>query len=301
MRQGEKGKKDWQVVLISLTRLTCSFVLPVLMHLVQASCLAHDGSESLEAVERAAVLAVQAQRIWESSKDAERSCNFKTGSSGVDFSPMMMICYLVDARGGRDAFGTEKALERVVEIMLETVKDVNHKSTMDGDRPLIKASRSGHLAVVELLLKQEKIDVNQAEEDGATPLYMASQEGHSAVVELLLKQEKIDVNQADNDGFTPLSFASQNGQLAVVELLLKHKKINVNQAANNGATPLLVASAKGNVEIVKILLSKGADATLTAAFGRTPLQIAEERNKSEVAEVLRAHERNAVSPVDHLK
>ena len=61
------------------------------MHLVQATCLAHDGSKSLEAVERAALLAVQAQKIWESSKGAERSCNFKTGSSGVDFSPMMMI------------------------------------------------------------------------------------------------------------------------------------------------------------------------------------------------------------------
>ncbi|GMH81585.1 hypothetical protein TrVE_jg12546 [Triparma verrucosa] len=107
-----------------------SFVLAVLMHLVQATCLAHDGSEGLEAVERAAALAEQAQRIWEISKGAEESCNFKTGSAVVDYSPMMMICALEDARGGRDAVGTEKALERVVEVMLETVKDVNHKSTM---------------------------------------------------------------------------------------------------------------------------------------------------------------------------
>ena len=304
------------------------------MHLVQALCLAHDGGTNLEEVERAAELAVQAQRIWESSKHAEESCNFNTGSEGEYDSPMMMICGLTDARGGSNAVGTEKALAHVVQVMLETVEDVNHKSTMSGYTPLIRASRGGHLAVVELLLKhenikvnqamndgttplsmashtgqlavvelllkQKKIKVNQAMNDGATPLYIASENGQLAVVELLLKQENIDVNQAMNDGTTPLFMASQNGHLAVVELLLKQENIDVNQAMNDGVTPLHVASAAGNVEIVKILLSKGADATLTA-FDSTPLQIAEVMDKSEVAEVLRAHEEMAVSPADHLK
>ena len=132
------------------------------MHLVQALCLAHDGGKNLEEVERAAELAVQAQRIWESSKDAEKSCNFNTGSSCEEYSPMMMICGLTDGRGGSNAVETEKALARVVQVMLETVEDVNHKSTRSGHTPLIRASESGHLAVVELLLKHENIKVNLA-------------------------------------------------------------------------------------------------------------------------------------------
>ncbi|GMH97664.1 hypothetical protein TrVE_jg4292 [Triparma verrucosa] len=222
-----------------------SFVLPVLMHLVQATCLAHDGSESLEAVERAAVLAVQAQSVWESSEGAERSCNFKTGSTDIFNSPMIMICGLVDARGGRDAVGTEKALERTVEVMLETVEE------------------NGHLAVVKLLLKHEKIDVNQATNDGGTPLYIASQQGYLAVIKLLLGARanveltlKGENEGAENSGETALFVAAEVGHLDVLKYLIEEGKAK-NIPRTDGTSPNDIAEKNGHTAVVTYLEELG--------------------------------------------
>ena len=125
-----------------------SSVLPVLMHFVQATILAHvvEGDEDWEAVDRAAALATQAQIVWEKTK-FKRCCNFNTRSSTSEYSPLMMVCGLdLEGVGGR---GAEMALSRVVEVMLQ----------------------------------REDIDLfTGTESQGKTTLYIACQKGHEACV-----------------------------------------------------------------------------------------------------------------------
>ncbi|KAH9705942.1 RNA helicase [Citrus sinensis] len=62
-----------------------------------------------------------------------------------------------------------------------------------------------------------------------------------------------------------------------------------------GLTPLMVLAGKGRVGDVCMLLSLGADCQLKARDGRTALQLAEQENQPEVAQIIKKHMENALS------
>jgi len=51
-------------------------------------------------------------------------------------------------------------------------------------------------------------------------------------------------------------------------------------------TPLIIATSNGHEKTVKVLLANGADKELTNKFGDTALDIAEEKGKKEILELL---------------
>ena len=72
--------------------------------------------------------------------------------------------------------------------------------------------------------------------------------------------------------------------------LLLDKGANVNAKENkDGQTPLHRAATRGHANIVEILLARGADTNAKDHRGRTALDLAEDRGRTEVANLLRQH------------
>jgi len=110
----------------------------------------------------------------------------------------------------------------LVELILGRFQDanVNWVGPENGDTPLHRACRLGHLQVVEILLRHSQVNVNAGNDKLATPLLVACQEGHVEVVKLLLADLRVDVNLPQNGGYTPFFMACQSGYKEVVSLLL---------------------------------------------------------------------------------
>ena len=134
--------------------------------------------------------------------------------------------------------------------------DVNRRYGIFLDTPLHKAANIGNRVMVQLLLDRGA-NPNKAEENGDTPLHKAAMNGHKAVAKLLLKRGA-EVNRQDKYGSTPLLSAAHN-------------------------------SFMNRTEMVKILLEGGAMPDITDGRGRTPLYVAHEFGRTEVATVLMNH------------
>jgi ankyrin repeat protein len=61
---------------------------------------------------------------------------------------------------------------------------------------------------------------------------------------------------------------------------------NVNAKTNDGSTPLHGASRYGHESVIALLLEKDADPSITNDEGKTPLQLAQEKNKQNCVAVL---------------
>ena len=68
---------------------------------------------------------------------------------------------------------------------------------------------------------------------------------------------------------------------------------DVNAKDKDGWTPLHPASYEGHVEIVELLIGKGADVNAKVEFGsfqgKTPLDTANNRSRTEIVNLLRKH------------
>ena len=68
---------------------------------------------------------------------------------------------------------------------------------------------------------------------------------------------------------------------------------DVNAKDTDGWTPLHPASYEGHVEIVELLIGKGADVNAKVEFGsfqgKTPLDAANNRSRTEIVNLLRKH------------
>ena len=73
----------------------------------------------------------------------------------------------------------------VVQLLINSGADVNHRLSTDQSTSLIWAAMRGHTEVVQCLI-DGGADVNLARNDGATALVLAAQAGHEAIVRTLL-------------------------------------------------------------------------------------------------------------------
>jgi ankyrin repeat protein len=86
---------------------------------------------------------------------------------------------------------------------------------------------------------------------------------------------------------TMLHVAAYKGQPRIVEELLR-RHAEVNLRTKQGHTPLYdCIDNQGTAEIAQMLLDSGADATIADQTGKTQLQLASERNKEDIAALLR--------------
>ena len=121
-------------------------------------------------------------------------------------------------------------------------------------------------------------------------LFMAARGGDVAKVKELLDQHPEQIDRlVGGMRATPLHIAAYRGRAEVVaELLRRNAKVNLRTKA--GHTPLYdCIDAEGTPEIATMLLAHGADATLADYAGRSPLQLAIEKGRSDLATILQQH------------
>ena len=92
-------------------------------------------------------------------------------------------------------------------------------------------------------------------------------------------------------GYSKLHRAASNGQATLLKSLLAEDPNSVNgRTVDGGYTPLHLAASAGHAECVEVLLKyHKTDIHVIDAFGRTPLEIAEQYFKTTVAKLLRSH------------
>ncbi len=131
--------------------------------------------------------------------------------------------------------------------------------TLNLEKEIIRAAKSGAAAKVAELLKQDSSLIGARDADGSTPLHCATWKGQKEVVEVLL-QHKADVNIHNNNdhwGTTPLHAAAHGNQKAIAELLIAHGA-DVNAINLNGRTPLAETEFHKATPVAKLLKQHGA-------------------------------------------
>ncbi|MBX7059927.1 MAG: ankyrin repeat domain-containing protein [Leptospirales bacterium] len=187
--------------------------------------------------------------------------------------------------------------------------------------PLMFAAAEGHTEVCRLLLDHGAAVDSISYDPFVTALHLAASFGRTETVRLLL-QRGADFNKIEYfDGGTPLWRAASNGHLQTIQVLeaaganlhfvteygkdstlhaviggsgdlataryLLERGAAVNAQNSGGETPLYLAIARNNLDVVQLLLSSGADRTVVTR-GKTPLQWAQQWQRSGMFEVLEA-------------
>lgn len=137
------------------------------------------------------------------------------------------------------------------------------------------------------LLSADPALVRSFSEDGWTALHLAAFFGRTEAVRMLLEAGSDVAAVSRNDqANTPLHAALPGSHHDIVTALLD-AGADVNARQSHSFTPLHEAALIGNPEIARLLLERGADPEMTTDDGKTALQLAEEKEHAEVAEVLR--------------
>jgi len=172
--------------------------------------------------------------------------------------------------------------------LIELGADVDQTDTY-GRTPLIVAcaKRRPSYDVIKALIRKEA-DVNAADHYGSTALGFAVDSQDLIMTELLLKAGA-DVNRASFIGNTALVMAAENADAdwRLLKLLIEHGG-DVNRKGRLCSTALMVVSGKGDRHIVQYLLDAGATAEIRDEAGRTALDYARERHRTEVVSILQA-------------
>ena len=168
----------------------------------------------------------------------------------------------------------------VVVALITNGADVNARSMQDWT-PLHWAAMNGYTEIAKLLIKNGAIVNVQANRNdiGQSPLHKAAQNGHKYLVEFLIKHgAKVDIT--NSMGETPLFGAADK---EVVEILIAYGA-NVNHVSGaSGWAPLHEAV---NGKVAEVLVARGANINTKDNMNRTPLDIAVEHGKIDVAKFL---------------
>jgi len=84
---------------------------------------------------------------------------------------------------------------------------------------LIYSISLDYLSILNVLLTKTNVSVNQQSIDGNTPIMYASKYGKLKIVQYLLLQTNIDITLKNKKGDTALSLALKNGHRDVVNVL----------------------------------------------------------------------------------
>ena len=147
--------------------------------------------------------------------------------------------------------------------------------------PMHVAARAGHANILSLLL-EHGADADARDRAGQTPLDRASRLGKLEAGQCLLDRGA-DIDAQNTQGWTPLVCAVIYGHLEFARMLLE-RGASINSRDNSyGRTPLHWAVERRNIQAIRLLLEYGADVNACDRLGRTPSQLARQK---EVLELL---------------
>ena len=146
-----------------------------------------------------------------------------------------------------------------------------HRATSGGDLPMVKR------------LVQKGADLNDRNNPfGATPISWAEHVHHQEVLDWMRAHCRVDLHDAvcfDLPEHVEARLAEDPGAVDRA----------IDQWHVPRSTPLYWAAYLGRTHLAKRLLDKGADPNQLAGDGRTPLDVAEEKGRTETAALLRQH------------
>jgi ankyrin repeat protein len=141
-----------------------------------------------------------------------------------------------------------------------------------------QAAREGNLDALASLAKMDPGLVNQSNQFGQTPLRAAALANRTNSVEFL------EQHGAHWDAIS----AVWTGRAEVLRRVLAEQPLAITNALG-GSDLLHIAAAKGDLACVRVLLDKGADVHATDLNGLSPLGIAWQNRRPELAALLREH------------
>ena len=166
-----------------------------------------------------------------------------------------------------------------------------------GDTPLREACKGGVLDTVQWLLNHGA-DVNTQGNGRRAPLHSVAGLGHSQVFRMLI-EHNADIHIRNDYGDSPLHIAASpySGVRVNVDIMqvLLDRGANPNARDNDKSTPLHHSSwsaeggPSGTVEGICLLLKHGAIIDVEDDAGRTPLQLALEHGRDDIATCLKEH------------
>lgn len=148
------------------------------------------------------------------------------------------------------------------------------------------------MAIVEYLI-EKGVNVQARDAVGRSALHWACVTDNEALVRTLLKaapgslSPRVEVNCVDSRMKTPLHLAVSHNRLPLATMLLDHKA-DVKARSDGDWTVLHNACMQGPYSLVSLLIERGADANAELLNGRTPLHIAAETGNEEAARCLLA-------------
>jgi ankyrin repeat protein len=184
---------------------------------------------------------------------------------------------------GNDLGSMEHALlkERfdVLKYLLEAGADPS-AANKDGITALHEAAVYPAFApAIKMLVKAgAQVDVPEAKYH-FSPLHLAALKGNVEGVRELLAQGARPDSLA-NQSFTPLMLALNAGNQAIADLLLKDGADPLKQT-DGGKSCLHFAAESAPADSIKQLLARGASLTAVDGSGKTPLQMAQEKNRDQ--------------------
>ena len=207
-----------------------------------------------------------------------------------------------------------------LKLLVSQGADINFPSQMDQSTALFDAIYDSDKdpGILDLLLIHGA-NVNYVNKFGHTPLTLAAAYGKNLAVKRMI-EKGANIDWEINDGFTALMLAAKNNHEEIAKLLIE-RGARLDVKARNGTTALLAAAKSGMQSLMLGLLAKGAsarvldkktgwsplhyliDATDSAnavkpllfasapvngidVRNRTPLHLAAEKNRVEIARVL---------------
>jgi ankyrin repeat protein len=142
---------------------------------------------------------------------------------------------------------------------------------------------------VKKMIDENPSSVNSFSSDGWTSLHLAAFFGHREIVNLLLGNgAPVDgpSRSSASYGNSPLQAATAMSRYEVIKLLLE-RGANVNFVQQPGGfTPLHIAASRNDANIVRLLIDNSADKHSMTDDGKRPVDIAKERNNTEVVNYL---------------
>ncbi|KAG8454916.1 hypothetical protein GDO86_001220 [Hymenochirus boettgeri] len=149
---------------------------------------------------------------------------------------------------------------------------------LEEDIPQLNAGPLRYSTTLTNRQRGNMVSVLPATLDSLSVQQLAAQGELTQLKEYLLKDNTL-INHPDERGFTPLMWAAAFGEIETVRYLLEM----------NGGTPLLYAVRGNHVKCVEVLLERGADLTMEADSGYTPMDLAVALGYKKVQQVIENH------------